>query len=240
MVNAETPIQREQLTSASAVHELIRKDIVDLQLAPGQKLKLEELKDNYGFGLAPLREALSRLSAEGLVDFVDQKGFTVSKLTAEDLRDVILLRQHMECWALELSIQQGNDDWEGALVSAYYQLSKLPMRRQRDSNTFSSEWEIRHRNFHHALVGACGSPRLLTIRNLLYDQSDRYRRIAAYNVSADRDIPAEHQAIFEATIARDIESATRLMKLHLGRTAEIAISAIDKISFRDKNSGEMQ
>lgn len=212
-------------TNASAVHALIRSDIVALRLEPGQKLRLDALKGSYGFGHAPLREALSRLVSEGLVDFADQRGFAVSGLSEQDLQDVVFLRQEFECLALRLAIERGDDTWEGQIVATHHQLAKS-MRRQDMKSTFNEQWEIRHRAFHFALVKACGSPRLLAIRNLLCDQSDRYRRIASKNQAVERDIAGEHLEIFEATLARDAKRACELLKAHIGRTAEIAVEAI--------------
>jgi DNA-binding GntR family transcriptional regulator len=220
--NFDRQMPAESLTNASVAHAQIRADIVGLDLRPGKKLRLDALKKSYNVGLSPLREALSRLVSEGLVELADQRGFTVSRLSTGDLRDVTFLRQELECLALRLAIERGDDAWEGDILSAHHQLSKPP-RRQDLSSTFNKEWEARHRAFHYALVKACGSPRLLSIRNLLYDQSDRYRRIAASNQLAERDIATEHSEICGATLARDTDAACALLKTHIGRTAEIAI-----------------
>src|SRR5690606_32402754 len=107
---------RETLTNASAAHARIRADIVCMRLRPGEKLRLEGLKSKYGYGLAPLREALSRLTSEGLVEFTDQRGFKVGKLSLQDLREVTFLRQELECLALRLAIKRGDDQWEGEVV----------------------------------------------------------------------------------------------------------------------------
>lgn len=75
------------------------------------------------------------------------------------------------------------------------------------------------------LVKACGSPRLLSIRNLLYDQSDRYQRIAAQNQAVERDIAGEHLEICNATLARDAGLAN-CSRTHIGRPAEIAFGSV--------------
>ena len=209
-------------TLASSAYSELRRDIVGLQLQPGEKLRLKDIGDRYGYGLAPLREALSRLASENLVVAEDQRGFRVTDVSLKDLLDLTFVRKNVEALALRSAIENGDDEWEGEVVAAFHRLSLAQTRRQDDPASLNRDWKERHRAFHHAIVAGCGSPRLMAMRDLLYDQYDRYRRIASGHVTMKRDISAEHQAIYEATIERRAGVAAQLIAEHIERTSEIA------------------
>lgn len=209
-------------TLASSAYADLRRDIVDLKLKPGEKLRLKDIGERYGYGLAPLREALSKLASENLVFAEDQRGFSVTQVSLSDLLDLTFVRRNIEVIALRASIENGDDEWEGNVVAAFHRLSLAQMRRQDDPTSLNTDWKERHRTFHHAVVSGCRSPRLMAMRDLLFDQSDRYRRVAASQIEVPRDIGGEHQAIFEATISRDADLACQLIGEHIERTAAIA------------------
>ncbi len=209
-------------TLASSAYAELRRDIVDLKLKPGEKLRLKEISARYGYGLAPLREALSRLASENLVASEDQRGFRVTSVSAQDLNDLTYVRRNIEVIALRAAIENGDDEWEANVVAAYHRLTLVQMRNQNDPALLTQEWQERHQAFHHATVAGCRSPRLLSMRDLLFDQADRYRRLASSQLDIPRDIAGEHQAIYEATIARNADRACQLIAEHIDLTAEIA------------------
>src|SRR5215208_2698694 len=106
----------------------IRADIVFGKLAPGEKLKLDRLKEDYGASVGTLRELLARLASEGLVVAEGQRGFEVASVSAENLREIAALRLLLEAHALEQSFRAGDMDWEGRVVSAYHKLSAIEKR----------------------------------------------------------------------------------------------------------------
>jgi len=93
-------------TVTSALVERLRNDIIAADLAPGQRLKLNELGVRYGVGLVALREALSRLASNGLVTATDQKGFSVLGVSREDFLDLIETRVAIDSLALRASIEK--------------------------------------------------------------------------------------------------------------------------------------
>ncbi|MBA4489811.1 GntR family transcriptional regulator [Paracoccus sp. S1E-3] len=206
-------------TLMGSVYDRLRRDIVDGELRPGARLRFDELKESYGVGLSPLREALTRLAAEKLVILEQNRGFHVAPISRSDLNDLLLMRQEIESLAILRSIERGDDQWESAIVAAIHALGK------RQSLTaeghIDPEWELRHRTFHDSLVAACDSPRLLLYRQQLTDHADRYRRLSHHYVSSGRDHLAEHCALSDAVVARDAEAANRLIRQHLARTVEI-------------------
>jgi DNA-binding GntR family transcriptional regulator len=200
---------------------------MDCRLEPQKKLRLKELTARYGYSAAPLREALSRLVSEKLVVAEEQRGFFVSDVSLNDLIDLTFVRQNIETIALRASIENGDSAWEGNVVGLFHRLSHTPATSGDDPNAHSVEWRDLHKEFHRALVSECGSPRLLAIRDLLFDEADRYRRLSVSRGPDLRDIESEHKAIFDAVIARDADLACQLMGKHIQNTAEHAKLAMN-------------
>lgn len=197
----------------------LRNDILSGRLEPGLKLRVERLKSQYGIGSSPIREALARLSGDGFVSMEERRGFFVSRVSPEELWDVTTMRLDLETKALRGAIERGDDSWEADIVATAHRLSKLDAELK--SGPPSEEWEHRHAAFHGALVAACGSRWLLHFRAILFDQSERYRRLSLVQKQIERDVPAEHRDLAEATLDRDADRACELLAVHIHRTAEI-------------------
>src|SRR6478752_4044718 len=101
----------------------IRADIVLGRLRPEQKLRLDGLKESYGVSVSTLREILSRLTSEGLVLAEGRRGFEVSPVSVDNLKELAELRLLLECHALEKSFSRGDMEWEGRVVSAHHKLA---------------------------------------------------------------------------------------------------------------------
>lgn len=205
-------------TLTDYVYGQLREDIIQGKLAPDSKLKIEHLRGEYNVGATPIREALSRLSSDGFVITEGQRGFRVSPTSAEDLDDVTELRITLELKALKSSILHGGDAWESRVVATYYQLSKV---EELDLFAHIETWEQRNHDFHWALISACTSKWLLHFYNILYDQHKRYRNISLVANLGNRAIHAEHQRIYDAALARDVETACRETESHIRLTAQI-------------------
>lgn len=217
---------REGKTQASEVFERLRADIVHCQLQPGQRLRFEELRANYGVGLSPLREALMRLSSDGLVTLEDQRGFRVAPVSRADLIDLTMMREELETKALSLSLEKGGDEWEANLISSFHMLLKLTKLTGPNKELVDPEWEVRHQNFHDALVAACGSPILLHFRSLLSAQAARYRQLAVHYLKHPRGDIEEHKHLLDAALARDSVRLCAAMRMHFRHTTEIVLSGM--------------
>jgi DNA-binding GntR family transcriptional regulator len=215
-------------TLAALVHGRLRADVLRGRLRPGARLRFDVLRRSYGVGLSPLREALSRLAANGLVALQGQRGFQVAPVSLPDLRDIYDLRRRLEGMALRASIAQGDDGWESEIVAAFHRLAKSYTRSQDHPALHSDEWERAHRAFHLALLNACGSPWLLHLRNILFDHSERYRQLAVAYGYPSRVSLREHRAVMDAALARDADRACRLLEAHMRKTAEAAARGTDK------------
>jgi GntR family transcriptional regulator, carbon starvation induced regulator len=205
-------------TLTDLAYARLREDILSGQLMPGMKLRVEHLKAAYGTGASPIREALSRLTGDGLTHAEGRRGFRVSEVSRDELMDITDLRILMETRSLALAIEAGDDDWEAGILASFHRLSKL----DEDLNLRQpgKEWEERHRDFHSALVCACPSRWLKYFREILFDQSERYRRLALSNAPGQRPVAEEHRAIMEASLERDVTRACELLTAHMRATAE--------------------
>lgn len=208
-------------TLASAVHDRLRQEIITVAIAPGEKLHIRSLCDRFGVGLSPIREALSRLSSEGLVSQSDHRGFAVAGLSEADLVDLTRAR----CWVNELairnSIANGDAAWEETVVLSFHRLSRTPRFEPGGNETRSPAWETAHRVFHSSLIAASGSRRLEQYCEHLFDSSERYRHVGRKAGIKGENRDHEHRALMEAAVARDADAAATLIKAHFEHTAEL-------------------
>lgn len=212
---------RDQETLGEQAHARLRHEILRGVFRPGQPLRLVQLQARTGYGFSPLREALTRLAAEGLVSAESMRGFRVAELSLDELRDTMETRIFIESEALRRSIASGDDDWEGRILAALHAFGRQLARSRPDDPDSLEALEGRHRDFHVALVSACGSPRLMAIVETLYLTSARYRMpgLARSEALPPRDRAAEHRAIAEAVLARDTPRAVALLGEHYRTTA---------------------
>ena len=212
-------------TLASAVYGRLRADVLACQYQPGEKLRIADLAKSFGVSAVAVREALSRLVADGLVVAEDQRGFRVSKLSLSDLLDVTRTRIELECLALRRSIARGDATWRAGLERAWRDLEETPHLAPGTDDRHHEGWSAAHGRFHAALVAACGLEWLLRFRRTLFEQSERYRRLSLTVTRTDRDTKGEHRLIYEAAMAGDAETAARELATHFERTASMIVAA---------------
>jgi len=217
-------------TLGEVAYRRLRSDLVMGRLQPGQPLRFDALKEQYGLGVSPLREALSHLVEDKLVTAVGQRGFRAAVISLDEMWEVTALRQKLEADALSASITNGDERWESSVVAAFHRLSKAPVPRACDVS--AEDWERRHRVFHDALIGACKSPWLIKFVGMLTDQMERYRHYRMLRTPPKvwaRDLEREHRDLMEAALARNSARACELLVSHLARTAEF-ISALASVA----------
>ena len=210
----------------------LRDDIVAGVLEPGSRLAVEHLRERYGVGSSTIREALSLLIADALVTAEGQRGFTVKPMSVDDLRDLGRVRVLLETDALRESIANGDDDWEAGIVAAFHRLTRAQERLDTGAPDAAQEWEERNREFHDALNARCDSPWVRHMLDMLHHHSERYRRHALVDTTVPRDVHAEHRALMEATLDRDVETACKIVTQHIQRTTEV----IGQLAERDGTS----
>ena len=220
-------------THASALVEIIRRDIITGALKPGERLRIKGLGERYKIGTIPMREALSRLSTTGFVVAEDQRGFRVASISPEELQEILTLRLNLEPIALRESISKGSMEWAAELIAAHYRLEHLDAARkevrERGERESLSLWDTMHNKFHAALLGACGSRWLMQFVTVLTEQMNRYRHLTwSTAVSVNRDISGEHKAILDAALNRDAQTACALLERHLIDTVTLSVGVMRK------------
>jgi len=212
------------VTLATNLYDRMRADLLAGKLEPGRKLQIEFLCDQYQAGQTPVREALNRLTSDGLVERRDQRGFAVTGISAADLREITRTRVWLEEVALREAFAADQPEWEEALVLAYHRLSKVPRSLSETQYLENPEWERLHRAFHRTLISGCQSRWLLNFCEQLSDQLYRYRQLSVKRIYPNRHEREEHKAMLDAVIERDAPRAIQLMRKHYETTADIILA----------------
>jgi GntR family transcriptional regulator, carbon starvation induced regulator len=222
-------------TQADRVTRLIFEDIIKAGLRPGERLKPEALSERYGVGLSPIREALFRLTADGLVRGGGHRGFAVPEISIDELLDIANVRAELSGLALRESIRCGDDKWEVGVITAYHSIERIPVSLREDPEAFANIWENRNWSFHEALEAACESPWLKHFISLTAVHTRRYRgRFFDYDLDS-RIAQAEHKAIMDAALDRDADTACKLMTEHVLSRVRALKEAMDRQAPREQN-----
>src|SRR5258707_15896732 len=144
-------------TRTEQVYDLLRSDLLNGLLQPSQKLKMVELTDRFGVSQSVIREALTRLTEQGLLIATPQRGFRGRDVSVEDIAELTETRILIESLALRLAVERGDLQWETGILAAHHRLERTPVSR--DDGTFNEDWSIQHRDFHQALLAGCGNRR---------------------------------------------------------------------------------
>lgn len=182
------------------------------ELAPGEKLKIDTLRKVLDTGASPVREALSLLTSDQLVERIDQRGFRAAEASKSNFEEILGLRCYLEEMALRQSIANSEGAWEERIVLAHHRM----VRQDRDN---VEAFEDKHKAFHMALLSECHAPILMKFCNQLYDLNIRYRYLAGKALGYQkRDVNKEHADILSAAIDRDADLAVQRLVDHYRQT----------------------
>ena len=200
--------QGSETSATRGCYLRLRQMILTGALPPGEKLKIEDLRKLLKTGASPVREALSLLTSDMLVERIDQRGFRAAPVGKANFEEILMLRCSLEDMALRASISNASTEWEERIVLSHHRMSRAD-RTQIDA------FEEMHKTFHMALLSNANMPMLLRYCGQLYDLNIRYRYLAADGPRyGERSIAVEHQEIFDATLQRDADTASRLLVSH--------------------------
>lgn len=207
----------EQVAVGDDGYRRIRTDIVFGRLRPGQKLRLEGLKEDYGVSVSTLREILSRLAAEGFVLAEGRRGFEVAPISRENLRDLAELRLLLESHAMRVSFANADMEWEGRVVSAHHKLASTERLMETGLGELE-QWKRYDGEFHHALISNCGSRVLMDMHALVFDRYFRYQMLAfSYR---GEEPAAQHRALLDSALKRDADAAAVTLRAHINNCVE--------------------
>lgn len=210
-------------TLAESAYLRLRGELLRGDLAPGSKLRINEIAGRYAVSPSVVREALARLAEQGLILAMPQRGFAVMELSIADLEDLTRARKLIEMMALRESIADGDVAWESRVLAAHHRLNRTPLITP--EGHVSDEWADAHAEFHHVLLAGGRSSRLTDVADNLRDCSNLYlywSRELAHDTG--RDVAAEHQEIADLTLARDADSAADALGRHIERTTQALVA----------------
>jgi DNA-binding GntR family transcriptional regulator len=214
-------------TLVDIVEARLRSDIINGALSDGCRLRVESLRQRYDTGATPVREALSRLLVEGLVDLSNNRGFRVPPLRYDDLLDLSRTRALIEGAAVREAAERRDDQWEANLVSAFHLLQRRAARDLSDPALRQAYYDAHH-EFHAALLAGCPSPRLLEMQARLENQHSRYYRQLPFERIASEDLIGEHARIVELALSPNSAELPEL----IGRHVMLTVERIDPAKFR--------
>ena len=191
------------------VYTRLREAILSSELLPGHKLSHQALAERLGVSHTPLREAFGKLSQEGYVRHIQNRGYFVSDFSRKEVEDLLEIREALEIHALRRNVE----GLEGAALRALRNCQAAYRR----AVTRGSDTDRLHRDraFHLALAGISGNGALIETLERVFDRINLKRRIDG--LSPDRGIEAlaEHQALLAALEVRDLGRARSALKRHL-------------------------
>jgi len=189
-------------TLAERVYYELRRHIRDGALVPGEALRLAVLRDRFGVGFTPLREAMMRLVTERFIQLSGQKGFRVAPATLDDFEDLIETRRRLEMLVIPEAVAHGDVQWEASVLAAFHTLSRRPLLSE-GSGLLDPAWSAAHERFHRALVEAVPSVRMKWLWLWLFEHSERYRALLVRSGRELGDDRAAHEDILHGVLARD-------------------------------------
>jgi len=211
-------------------YDALRQELLDCKFEPGQPLRIQDLCKRLDVSQGAVREALSRLTSEGLVESEPQRGFRVTPVSAADLKDLTNTRIQIEQICLRQAIAQGDVQWEARVLAAFHELSRTPPVEPGEPRRFSAGFVALHRSFFDVLVSGCRSFWLARLRQTLLLQDFRYYGRSPPPAAGERNLITELRELMQATIDRKADRACALLNAHMSRTAEALIAQMEKSS----------
>lgn len=207
---------RRPPTAQEAVLAELRRSIVSGGLKPGEQILQDALAERYGVSRVPLREALKILEGEGQVTYQPHRGYFVTELDVDDLREVYRIRDLLESEAARLAVPQLSEADLDRLAEAADSVDRADQSGDLVAMTAAN------RDFHFTLLAGAGMPRLVRLSRVLWDATDAYRSLYYANADHRRLVHDEHRSVVAAARAHDAEEVVRLLRAH----REHAVTAV--------------
>jgi DNA-binding GntR family transcriptional regulator len=209
----------------------LKEAIVSGEIPPGTPIRLQEYVDRLQMSSVPIREALRFLEQKGLIERSPHRGVFVSPMSAQDLDDTYQIRLELESKALRMASEAMTDDDSA-------RITELVERYAKASLAGDSVARDLHGDIHMSLYELSGSKWLLLLLPMLWDNSERYRRLALPLRGTPEQRIEEHRQIVEAVAAGDPDRAETLLRTHLSNSFEAAIASLRNLEATEKAAGQ--
>ena len=180
------------------------------EVMPGQKLHHQELSNRLGVSRTPVREALTRLVQEGYVSFLPNRGFTCKEIRLQEAEELYDLREALEAFAVEKTVQNSTDDALDAL-STKMNLYGADVRRR-----FSRERLIYDQDVHLEIARLSGNDTLTRMLTQVFERIILKRRTdGLYDPVRGLTAHQEHLQLLQAMKRRDAAQAVGILRAHI-------------------------
>lgn len=203
------------------IYEILKDRIVKLELEPGAKIDISSLAIEFDISETPIRDALKKLSKDGLVKTKARRGYYVVKLSREDVLEIYDLRKLLESHALESSIKNIRSSELQRLKKIWREMEK----RNKKETEESLKFYVTDQEFHLKIVKRCNNHRLQAIFSQIYDLV----RICQHMYINIENALSEHIAIIEAMEQKDLTKAKQLLELHIDRARDRVLKSLKKL-----------
>lgn len=224
MPSREPAVAPVYMSKGDVAYSALRSQILSGELPAGVRLSQYQLAESLGISITPLREAIRRLSGEGLVVLDTHRDARVASMDIREARELFETRRALEPAAVSLAASHRTEADVEHMRSALKRL--LPVTRE-----WGEPALLAHRDLHRSLYHASHNSVMIHILDEVWDKSDRYRRIGLTLPSGaeprTRDL-AQHTDLVELVIAGDADGAAALMQLHIDQSLTAsALSAME-------------
>lgn len=208
----------DDITVSQQVYSLIRDDIINRRLGPGEKLTIKKLHEKYGASSSPIREALFRLQQDGLIEYRSNAGMKVAVFTKEDLSEIYMLLTEFDIIAMKASMTSSRK--VGTLATLARSIKRS------EENLATEAWNYYSDEFHMIFYSEAGNSRLTDAARKIRAQSTVFSSSYEKEPANRLEIFHQHQSIFNALKADDLDLAEKLLRSHI---AASYIKALDTL-----------
>lgn len=190
-------------------YQALRDAVLSGEMKPGVRLNQDELAKRLGVSRAPIRDALNRLEAEGLVKTLSRAGgVVVAEISEQEAADIYELRSILDSASTRLACERMSEDDVARLREIVEETERVTKAKNLNAIVQS------HAEFHYLIYAACGNAELTRVARNLWDRSYRFRVMALSSEENARRGLAQHKAILEALGARNPRRAAALAEDH--------------------------
>lgn len=192
-------------------YQELRSDLLTCRLPPGQRITISRIQKEKGLSQAAVREALSRLTAEGLVEIERNAGFRATPVSTSGFRELAEASMFIEIPCLRSAIELGDLEWEGRLLAIYHVSSKT-LPDVHEGSVDLVHYTNQREAFYDVLLAPCRNQWLLKAWKQLYIQQMRYRHTFQRLAEYEAGLNDHYRRFIDAVIARDAEQAEALCR----------------------------
>jgi DNA-binding GntR family transcriptional regulator len=205
--------------SSAEIYADVKTKLTTGRFLQGSKLRAERVRHTYNCSASTVREVFLKLSCEGHLEAIEQKGFRVPMGTPENRTDLIRMRLLLELEGVRLSLEKGGLDWEAELAASFHKLAHIENIILQTGKIVANMnlWNDAEYNFHKSLISACGSKLLLETHHNIYNRFRQQLINDDTNFGFDEHNVEEHRLIFEAVLTRDFKVTSDLLSSHIDK-----------------------